>query len=125
MTNAQALNIALTQLRLTSPLIKEDIRKLYGANVPNFDRRAKEVYQIIEASFSRNIGYGKVPMGKSGMPLRSGIQKMKETIVKSWKNAENWHAGENWTPYKKSPNVRKNNLGQIRAHLANKNAEEL
>lgn len=125
MTNAQALNIALTQLRLTEPLIKEDIRKLYGANVPNFDRRAKEVYKIIEASFSRNIGYGKVPMGKSGMPLRSGIQKMKETIVKSWKNAENWHAGENWTPYKKSPNVRKNNLGQIRAHLANKNAEEL
>ena len=124
-TNNQALNIALTQLRLTSPLIKEDIRKLYGANVPNFDRRAREVYQIIEASFSRNIGYGKVPMGKSGMPLRSGIQKMKETIVKAWKNAENWHAGENWTPYKKSPNVRKNNLGQIKAHLANKNAEEL
>ena len=83
---AALLQRALRKLRLTNELIKNDIRAMYGANnVPNINWKAKNMHGIIDASFTRNYGYGKVVFGKGGMPKRSSIQEIKKKLVNRWK----------------------------------------
>jgi len=80
---------ALRKLRMTNELIKNDIRAMYGKNnVPMLNWRAKNMHGIINGAFVRNGGYGKVVMGKGGMPKRSSIQNIKQKLVNRWKSQD-------------------------------------
>ena len=86
--NNEALRIVQERLRLTNNLIKEDIRAMYKSDVvPDINARAKRVHTVIEKSFDRDIGYGKVEMSKTGMPKLGSIQKIKKRLVRSFRHA--------------------------------------
>jgi hypothetical protein len=86
--NNEALRVVQEKLRLTNNLIKEDIRTMYKSDVvPDINARAKRVHNVIEKSFDKDIGYGKVEMSKSGVPKLGSIQKIKRRLVRSFRHA--------------------------------------
>jgi hypothetical protein len=80
--SADPLNKLKAKLRLTSPLLREDIKKFYGSdNVPNLNNKVEQLLNAINKAMSNNS----LPKSKSGMPLKSGIQQLKKRLVTTWK----------------------------------------